>query len=119
MAAISITGKIVGKPNSPAVTLKEVKTANGDVLTIANFSVLDRDRVYFKNKEDNPGQFFNVEVIGRDAVYAAENYALGMYVTVYGQPVWRQYNGQKYMDIKNSRSYITGDRKTSDESEMF
>lgn len=111
MAMVSITGKVVGKQSEPAVSVREAKD-----LKIASFSVLDRQYAYFKNKDDNPGQFYRVEVTGRSAEYLAENLKHGTWVSVTGQGVWREYNGQKYYDIKNSVVTQCEDRKTATEN---
>lgn len=107
MASISLSGKLVGKKSDPAVALRQI----GE-LPIAEFSMLDTDYCYFKNKDDNPGQFYKVAVAGKNASWLAENLTHGSRVTVHGQPVWREYNGQKYLDVKNARVVSMDDRKT-------
>ena len=115
MASISISGKVVGKKSDPAVALRQI----GE-LSIAEFSVLDTDYCYFKNKEDNPGQFYKVAVASKAATWLAENLTHGSKVTVHGQPVWREYNGTKFLDVKNARVVSMDDRKTSsDDSSLF
>jgi len=98
MATISIAGKVVGKTGESAVSLKQ-----GKDYTIASFSVKDNDYCYFKNKDENPGQFYRCEVIGKQATLAAERLNRGDRIAVCGQPVWREYNGNKYLDVKNCR----------------
>ena len=115
MASISISGKIVGKKSDPAVTLRQI----GE-LSIAEFSVLDTDFCYFKNKDDNPGQFYKVAVASKAATWLSENLTHGSKVTVHGQPVWREYNGTKFLDVKNARVVAMDDRKnSSEESSRF
>ena len=115
MASISISGKIVGKKSDPAVALRQI----GE-LSIAEFSVLDTDYCYFKNKDDNPGQFYKCSVTSKAAPWLAENLTHGSKVTVHGQPVWREYDGKKFLDIKNARVIAMDDRKNStDENSLF
>lgn len=111
MATITLTGKVTGKQGEPAVAIREIKD-----LKIASFSVNDREYCYFKNKDDNPGQFYRVEVTGKGAEIAAERLQRGSWVTVTGQPVWRQYNGQKFLDVKNAKVIPCEDRKTEEVS---
>lgn len=117
MATISLIGKVVGKKSDPAVSLKEYKGRDGSALKLASFSVNDREYCYFKNKDDNPGQFYRVEVSGRLADIATDQIKLGTWVSVTGQPVWRQYNGQKYLDVKNAKFVLAEDWKTASESD--
>lgn len=119
MASITLSGKVVGKAGEPAVTIKEIPTNSGQTLKIASFSLLDRDRVRFKNRDDNPGQFYKIELVGRDAEYALEQIQLGTHLAVTGQPVWRKWNDQKILDIKNSRYWIVEDRNPSNGADAF
>jgi len=96
MASIALAGKVVGKNGESPVSLKE-----GKDYTIASFSIKDSTYCYFKNKDDNPGQFYRCEVLGKQAALAAERLKRGDRVAVSGQPVWREYNGNKYLDVKN------------------
>ena len=115
MASITVSGPIVGKKSEPAVALRQI----GD-FSSAEFSVLDTEFAYFKNKDDNPGQFYKVSVTSKNAPWLAENLTHGDRVTVHGQPVWREYNGNKLLDVKNARVVLMGDRKTaSDDSSLF
>ena len=111
MASISLSGKLVGKKSDPAVALRKA----GDI-SIAEFSVMDTDYCYFKNKDDNPGQFYKVSVASKSAEWLAENLTHGSKVTVHGQPVWREYNAQKFLDVKNARVVSMDDRKPAQES---
>jgi len=96
MASIALAGKVVGKAGESPVSIKE-----GKDYTIASFSVKDSSYCYFKNKDDNPGQFYRCEVLGKQATLAAERLKRGDRVAVFGQTVWREYNGSKYLDVKN------------------
>lgn len=118
MATINLIGKVVGKAGEPAVSLKEYGGANGSTVKVASFSVNDREYCYFKNKDDNPGQFYRIEATGRYADIASEQFELGSWVSITGQPVWRQYNGQKYLDIKNAKAMLAQDRKPSSSSSI-
>jgi len=111
MASISLSGKITGKKSDPAVTLRQA----GE-LSIAEFSVLDTDYCYFKSRDDNPGQFYKVQVVGKNTDWLSENLTHGSKVTVHGQPVWREYNGTKILDVKNARVVSMDDRKPAAES---
>jgi single-stranded DNA-binding protein len=117
MATITLVGKVVGKAGVPAVSVKEFTTKNGTPGKLASFSLNDREYCYFKNRDDNPGQFYRVELVGRDAEIAIERIELGKWVSVTGQGVWRQYNGQKYYDVKNAKVVIAEDRKSNPESD--
>lgn len=109
MATLSIAGKVVGKDGTSPVSLKQ-----GKDYTIASFSVRDSTYCYFKNKDDNPGQFYRCEVIGKQATLAAERLQRGDYVAVTGQSVWRQYNGNKYLDMKNCQlTFLADPRDTA------
>ena len=115
MASITVSGPIVGKKSEPAVALRQY-----DNFASAEFSVLDYEFSYFKNKDDNPGQFYKVSVTSKNAAWVAENLNHGSMVTVHGQPVWREYNGKKYLDIKNARVVPMEPRKTStDDDSLF
>lgn len=96
MASLSLFAKVVGKNGESPVSLKQ-----GKDYTIASFSVKDNTYCYFKNKDDNPGQFYRCEVIGKQALIVSERLKRGDRVGVTGQPVWREYNGTKYLDVKN------------------
>lgn len=118
MATIVLTGKVCGKAGEPAVALRTIKTKDGGEAKIASFSLNDRERCYFKNKDDNPGQFYRVEVSGYSADWVSEQLKLGTWVSVTGQPVWRQYNGQKYLDVKSAKVILAEDWKNT-ETEPF
>jgi len=119
MATITLIGKVVGKAGEPAVSVKEFKSREGSGMKTAIFSINDREYCYFKNKDENPGQFYRVEVTGRFAENASDQIKLGTWVQVTGQPVWRQYNGQKYLDVKNGKYVLAEDWKTAASSEIF
>jgi hypothetical protein len=121
MATITLTGKVVGKASEPAVSMREYKGREGGEIKVASCSINDREYCYFKNKDDNPGQFYRVEFTGRYADLASDQLELGTWITVVGQPIWRQYNGQKFLDVKNAKFTLAQDRKTaaSDSSVPF
>jgi len=118
MATITLTGKVVGKASEPPVSVKEYQGREGAGMKLASCSINDREYCYFKNKDDNPGQFYRVEFSGRYADLAVDQLELGTWVTVVGQPVWRQYNGQKYLDVKNAKFTLAQDRKTAPDGKL-
>lgn len=117
MATITLIGKVVGKASEPAVSLKQYKSAKGGEVKVASFSMNDREYCYFKNKDENPGQFYRIEATGIYADIASEQISLGTWLSVTGQPVWRQYNGQKYLDVKNAKIVLAGDRKPATDAD--
>lgn len=119
MATISLIGKVVCKDGEPPVSVKEFKSKDGSTIKIGSFSMLDTQRCYHKTKDDNPGQFYRVEVTGRDVDIASDRLRKGIYVNVVGQAVWRQYNGSKFFDVKNSTFTVAEDWKTSSDSDPF
>jgi len=108
MATIALAGKVVGKAGEPAVSLKQAKD-----VTIASFSIKDNTYCYFKNKDDNPGQFYRCEVVGKQAQLAADRLNRGDRVAVTGQPVWREWNGSKLLDVKNCQLTFLEDSKAA------
>lgn len=115
MAFLNASGKVVCKEGDSPVSLKQ-----GDNYTIASFSLRDQTYCYFKNKDDNPGQFFRCEVTGKQATLAAERLKRGDRVSVVGQAVWRQYNGNKFLDIKNCQiTFLEDNRETKSSDELF
>ncbi|MFZ9315671.1 MAG: single-stranded DNA-binding protein [Candidatus Nanopelagicaceae bacterium] len=115
MATISLAGKVVGKNGESAVSLKE-----GKDYTIASFSIKDSSYCYFKNKDDNPGQFYRCEVIGKQASIAAQRLERGHRVAVTGQTVWREYNGTKYLDVKNCQvTFLEDPVQTKGADDLF
>lgn len=109
MAQISSSGKITGKKTDPPVVLRQV----GEILN-AEFSMIDSEYCYFKNYDDNPGQFYKVHVTGRNAQWVYDNLVHGSKITVHGQPVWREYNGNRILDIKNARVQSLDDKKPAE-----
>lgn len=120
MARISLGGKVVGKAGASPVTVRQVTTANGQ-MAIATCSVMDTDYVYYKDRDDNPGQFYNCEFRGRDAEAAEKLLQLGTNLVVYGKPVWRKYKDNRYLDVKDASFSLIGDRNTepSENSDPF
>lgn len=102
MASITLLGKVTCKEGTPPVTLKELPSRDGGAsVKIAFFSIRDTQYAYFKDKDDNPGQFYRCEVMGKLAEQAQDRLERGDYVGVTGQPVWRQYNDKKILDVRN------------------
>ena len=98
MAQVNISGTVVCKQGEPPVTLKTL----GESYTIAEFSV--RDTEYFYSKEDpKPGQFYKVQVGGKAAEFLPDRLERGDFVSVTGQLVQREYEGKRYLDVKDAR----------------
>lgn len=98
MAQVNLSGTVVCKQGDPAVTVKTL----GNDYTIAEFSI--RDTEYFYSKEDpKPGQFYKVQVGGKAAEFLPDRLERGDFVSVTGQLVQREYNGQRYLDVKDAR----------------
>lgn len=114
MASGIITGRVTGKAGQPAVTVREY---NG--FKVANFSIRDDEPAYFKNKDDNPGQFWNVEVVGKYAERAAEQIERGTQVCVNGQLVWYQYNGERRVSLKNGKYHLLEWKTEEKSSDAF
>lgn len=106
MAAISIAGKVVCKEGTPAVTVREF--GNGG--KIAKFSVVDNEYFYSKD-EDRKGQFYSVEVSGKQADFISDRLQRGDRVALRGQLVQREYNDRLYLDVKNASVTFMEDRK--------
>jgi single-stranded DNA-binding protein len=99
MASISISGKVVCKEGTPAVTLKTFDNGN----LSASFSVVDNEYFYTKEGEERLGQFYNVQINGKAAEIATDRLLRGDRVGIHGQLVQREYNGKIYLDVKNAR----------------
>ena len=98
MAQVTLSGTVVCKQGEPAVTVKTL----GNDYTIAEFSV--RDSEYFYSKEDpKPGQFYKVQVGGKQAEFLPDRLERGDFVSVTGQLVQREYNGTRYLDVRDAR----------------
>jgi len=101
MAEVSAYGRVTCKQGEQAFSLRE-----GEKYAFLTFSLLDAKptKSFFKNPEDNPGQFFQVEVTGKKyCSYLAEHIKQGRIVNVTGQAVWSRYNDKKYLTVKNSQ----------------
>lgn len=98
MATATLSGTVVCKQGDPAVTLKEL----GNNYKIAEFSIRDTEYFYYKG-DDKPGQFYKVQVTGKQAEMAVDRLERGDFVTVSGQLVQREYNGKVYLDVKDAR----------------
>lgn len=102
MASITLLGKVTCKEGTPPVTFKELPSKDGSsTVKLASFSIRDTQYAYFKDRDENPGQFYRCEVMGKLAEQAQDRLNRGDYVGVTGQPVWRQYNDKKILDVRN------------------
>ncbi len=98
MAQVTLSGTVVCKEGTPAVTLKTL----GESYTIAEFSV--RDTEYFYSKEDpKPGQFYRVQVGGKAAEFLPDRIERGDFVSVTGQLIQSVYNDKTYLNVKDAR----------------
>ncbi len=113
MAAISIAGKVVCKEGTPAVTVREF--GNGG--KIAKFSVVDSEYFYVKQGDEKKGQFYSVEISGKQAEFVAERLQRGDRVAVRGQLVQRDYNDKTYLDVKSGSVTFLEDRRDSADEE--
>ena len=110
MASISLGGKVTGKQGEPAVSVREF--GNGG--RVASFSVVDSEYFYVKEGDERLGQFYSVEVTGKAAEIVADRLERGDRVAVHGQLVQREYQGKKYLDVKNARvTYLEGRKDQS------
>ena len=107
MAAITTAGKVTCKQGAEAVTVREF--GNGG--KIAKFSMVDQEYFYVKQGEDRPGQFYSVEVSGKQADIVADRLQRGDRLCVRGQLVQREYNDKLYLDIKNASVTFMEDRR--------
>ena len=114
MASISLGGKVTCKADNEAVTIREF--GNGG--KIAKFSVVDQE--YFYSKEDErKGQFYSVEVSGKQADIVADRLSRGDQVCVHGQLVQRDYKDRTYLDVKNARVTFLTPRPEAAEDSAF
>ena len=107
MAAISVAGKVTCKEGTEAVTVREF--GNGG--KIAKFSVVDSEYFYVKEGDDRKGQFYSVEVSGKQADIVADRLSRGDRLAVRGQLVQREYNDRLYLDIKQASVTFLEDRR--------
>ena len=98
MAQVNLSGTVVCKEGTPAVTLKTL----GESYTIAEFSVRDTEYFYHKG-DDKPGQFYRVQVGGKAAEFLPERLERGDFVSVTGQLVQSVYNDKTYLNVKDAR----------------
>ena len=106
MAAITTAGKVTCKQGTEAVTVREF--GNGG--KIAKFSMVDQEYFYSKD-EEKKGQFYSVEVSGKQADIVADRLQRGDRVCVRGQLVQREYNDRLYLDVKNASVTFMEDRR--------
>ena len=109
MAAITTAGKVTCKEGTEAVTIREF--GNGG--KIAKFSMVDQEYFYVKEGDDRKGQFFSVEVSGKQADIVADRLRRGDRVAVRGQLVQREYQDRLYLDIKAASVTFLEDRRDS------
>ena len=109
MAAISIAGKVVCKEGTPAVTVREF--GNGG--KIAKFSVMDQEYFYSKD-EEKKGQFYSVEVSGKQADFISDRLQRGDRVALRGQLVQRDYDGKTFLDVKQASVTFLEDRRETE-----
>lgn len=101
MAEVSAYGRVTCKTGEKAYTLRE-----GEKYSFLTFSLLDSKptKNFFKDPDDNPGQFYQVEVTGKKyCAYLSEQIEKGRIVAITGQAVWSRYNDKKYLTVKNSQ----------------
>ena len=106
MAAITTAGKVTCKQGAEAVTVREF--GNGG--KIAKFSMVDQEYFYSKD-EEKLGQFYSVEVSGKQADIVADRLQRGDRLCVRGQLVQRVYNEKTYLDIRNASVTFLEDRR--------
>ena len=107
MAAITTAGKVTCKEGTEAVTIREF--GNGG--KIAKFSMVDNEYFYVKEGDDRKGQFYSVEVSGKQADIVADRLQRGDRLCVRGQLVQREYNDRLYLDIKQASVTFMEDRR--------
>ena len=115
MANISLGGKVTAKQGDAAVTVREF--GNGG--KIAKFSMVDNEYFYVKEGDERKGQFYSVEVSGKQADIVADRLNRGDQVTVHGQLVQRDYNDRTYLDVKNARVTFQSPRPESSGDSPF
>tara|TARA_B100001173_G_scaffold271711_1_gene249831 strand:- start:3775 stop:4107 length:333 start_codon:yes stop_codon:yes gene_type:complete len=98
MAQATLSGTVVCKEGTAAVTLKSLSES----YTIAEFSVRDTEYFYYKG-DDKPGQFYRVQVGGKQAEIIADRLERGDFVSVTGQLVQNVYNDKTYLNVKDAR----------------
>ena len=102
MAAITTAGKVTAKEGTEAVTIREF--GNGG--KIAKFSMVDSEYFYVKEGDDRKGQFYSVEVSGKQADIVADRLRRGDRVAVRGQLVQREYNDKLYLTCETGLGYL-------------
>jgi len=111
MAQTMVSGTVVCKQGEPAATLRELNSGTKSL----EFSVRDTEYFYFKG-DSKPGQFYKVQVIGKQAEILAERIERGDFIVANGQQVMREYNGRTYVDIKDAR--VNMPYKAKDETDV-
>ena len=98
MAQVTLSGTVVCKEGTPAVTLKTL----GESYTIAEFSVRDTEYFYHKGDE-KPAQFYRVQVGGKAAEFLPERLERGDFVSVTGQLIQSKVGDRTYLNVKDAR----------------
>ena len=108
MPAITTAGKVTCREGTEPVTVREF--GNGG--KIAKFSMVDQEYFYSKDDEKK-GQFYSVEVSGKQADIVVDRLRRGDRLCVRGQLVQREYNDKLYLDVKNASVTFMEDRRDS------
>ncbi|HAW75191.1 MAG TPA: single-stranded DNA-binding protein [Alteromonas australica] len=98
MAQATLSGTVVCKEGTPPVSLRNIS----DSFTIAEFSVRDTEYFYYKG-DDKPGQFYRVQVGGKQAEIIANSLERGDFVSVTGQLIQNVYNDKTYLNVRDAR----------------
>lgn len=98
MAQAIVSGPVVCAQGKPAVVLKELSNN----YKIAELSIRDSEYFYHKG-DDKPGQFYKVQITGKQAEIAVDRLERGDFVVAYGQLVQQEYNGKTYLVLKDAR----------------
>jgi single-stranded DNA-binding protein len=107
MATITISGPIVG--NEP-----ELKTFDSGFATL-RFSMLDKKSVKFTSEDQKTGQFYNCEIIGKPAVWAADRLKKGSLLSLTGDLVQYKYNDTVRFQVRNGQPTFLDKRADGEE----
>ncbi|MGA1710408.1 MAG: single-stranded DNA-binding protein [bacterium] len=98
MATGVISGIVTCREGDSPVTLKTLK----DNYVIATFSMVDKEYFWSPDPDSKKGQFYNIEVTGKQAEIAADRLKRGDALSARGQLVQREWQGKTYLDVKNA-----------------
>ena len=98
MAQATVSGTVVCKEGQSPVTIRELTPS----YKVAEFSVRDTEYFYYKG-DDKPGQFYSVQVTGKQAEFLSDRIERGDFVSVTGQLVQRVWKDKVYLDVKDAR----------------